>query len=55
MIEGKATLMLYKASETKIAQGEYHSLYLKSDGTVWSFGYNNYGQCGTGILVNKTT
>lgn len=28
-----------------IAGGQYHSLAVKSDGTVWAWGYNNAGQC----------
>ena len=36
------------ATKTKLAVGESHTLLLKSDGTVWSWGRNNYGQCGTG-------
>lgn len=31
-----------------IAAGVNHSLALKSDGTVWGWGINNYGQTGTG-------
>ena len=31
-----------------MADGSYHSLVVKSDRTVWSFGYNNYGQLGIG-------
>jgi alpha-tubulin suppressor-like RCC1 family protein len=31
-----------------IAAGYYHSLAIKSDGTVWSWGYNGNGQMGTG-------
>ena len=33
---------------TAIAAGYEHSLALKSDGTLWATGINNYGQLGTG-------
>jgi alpha-tubulin suppressor-like RCC1 family protein len=36
-----------------IAAGGYHSLFLKSDGSVWSCGYNNTGQLGDGTNTNK--
>ena len=54
---------------TAIAAGSYHSLALASDGTVYTWGYNNYGQLGnnstttsyvpvaittTGVLAGKT-
>ncbi|HHT9159863.1 MAG TPA: hypothetical protein ACFYEH_08365 [Candidatus Brocadiaceae bacterium] len=28
---------------------------LKSDGTVWAWGWNGYGQLGDGTLSNKST
>lgn len=37
----------------KIAAGHMHSVALKSDGTVWSWGYNGTGQLGDGTLVDK--
>ena len=38
-----------------IAAGEYHSLALKSNGTVWAWGRNNYGQLGIGTISDKKT
>ncbi|MGD0251849.1 MAG: Ig-like domain-containing protein, partial [Verrucomicrobiota bacterium] len=37
---------------TKITGGEYHSLFLKSDGSLWSMGWNSYGQLGDGTYNN---
>ena len=34
----------------QIAAGGYHSLALKSDGTVWAWGDNNMGQLGDGTI-----
>ena len=31
---------------TAIAAGEYHTLAIKSDGTLWAWGNNDYGQLG---------
>src|ERR1039457_56456 len=37
---------------TKIAAGDMHSLFLRSDGSLWSMGSDQYGQLGDG---NATT
>ncbi|MZG88400.1 RCC1 repeat-containing protein, partial [Staphylococcus aureus] len=38
-----------------IAGGVYHTIALKSDGTVWAWGYNGYGQLGDGSTTNRST
>ena len=39
--------------QPKIASGGYHSLALKTDGTVWSWGRNNFGQLGDNTNTNR--
>jgi alpha-tubulin suppressor-like RCC1 family protein len=34
---------------TQIAAGAYHSLFLKSDGSLWAMGDEEYGQLGDGV------
>src|SRR5665213_2305530 len=41
---------------TQIAAGRWHSLFLKSDGSLWAMGYNLFGQLGDGttnIIINQ--
>lgn len=33
----------------RVAAGHYHSLVLKTDGTLWTFGANYAGQLGTSV------
>src|SRR5260370_10911397 len=40
---------------TAIAGGWEHSLALKSDSSVWAWGYNFYGQLGNGTNTNSNT
>jgi alpha-tubulin suppressor-like RCC1 family protein len=40
---------------TAVACGEEHSLALKSDGTVWAWGVNEYGQLGDGTKNSHYT
>ncbi|MCL2707022.1 MAG: RCC1 domain-containing protein, partial [Dehalococcoidia bacterium] len=35
--------------------GNNYSLALKSDGTVWAWGGNSYGQLGDGTTTNRST
>ena len=39
----------------QVACGYYHSLFIKSDGTVYSCGYNNSGQLGIGNTTTSYT
>ena len=36
---------------SKVAAGNYHSLSIKTDGTLWAWGWNNYGQLGQGAAT----
>ncbi len=38
---------------TAIMGGEMHNLALKSDGSVWAWGYNKYNQLGDGTTTNR--
>ena len=40
------------SSVVAIAAGNDHSLALKSDGTVWAWGNNSYGQLGVGSTTS---
>ncbi len=42
------------ATTPRVDGGEWHSIALKSDGTVWTWGYNGYGQLGDGTNTNRT-
>jgi alpha-tubulin suppressor-like RCC1 family protein len=38
-----------------VSAGQFHSLFLKSDKTAWSSGYNGGGQLGDGTFTNRNT
>jgi alpha-tubulin suppressor-like RCC1 family protein len=42
-------------SAIAVAAGGLHSLAVKSDGTVWSWGYNNKGQLGDNTTTQRTS
>ena len=39
----------------KISIGRKHGLGIKANGTLWSWGENNYGQLGDGTVINKSS
>jgi alpha-tubulin suppressor-like RCC1 family protein len=41
-------------SGVKLSSGLYHSLALASDGSVYAWGYNGYGQLGNGSTITST-
>ena len=41
------------ANVTAVSAGIYHSLALRSDGTVWSWGWNGVGQLGDGTTLER--
>jgi alpha-tubulin suppressor-like RCC1 family protein len=43
----------YLTDVVQIASGGYHTLALKSDGTVWAWGYNDGVQLGDGTNTNR--
>jgi alpha-tubulin suppressor-like RCC1 family protein len=49
------TVSALPAPAASVAAGDSYSLVLLSDGTVWSFGDNSYGQLGTGSIEGNST
>jgi trimeric autotransporter adhesin len=39
---------------TNICAGAYHNVALKNDGSLWAWGYNNFGQLGDGTTKNRS-
>ena len=44
----------YLSDIVAISAGNNHALALKSDGSLWSWGYNGYGQLGDGTSGDRT-
>jgi alpha-tubulin suppressor-like RCC1 family protein len=48
----KRPKQIVASNVTAIAGGSEHSLFLKSDGSLWAMGWNKYGQLGDGTTNN---
>ncbi|MEW6556881.1 MAG: hypothetical protein AB1349_05935 [Elusimicrobiota bacterium] len=46
---------LYAQTWLKVSGGGYHTIAIKSDGTLWAWGYNGYGELGLGYTTQRTT
>ncbi len=51
---GTVTYTFGSATWTKISIGSYHSLGVKTDGTLWGWGYNEDGELGNGTYDDTT-
>ena len=45
--------MLILTGVVSIALGDQHSMIVKEDGSVWSTGYNEYGQLGDSSVIDN--
>jgi len=53
-VQIKTSESTYLSNITAIAGGQNHTVALKSDGTVWSWGSNSSGQLGDGTTTNRS-
>ena len=47
--------MIVASNVVAVAAGQFHSLFIKSDGSLWGMGLNNSGQLGTGDYIDSDT
>ena len=50
----KSVTAVFTRQLAMVAAGYYHTLALKSDGTVWAWGDNEYGQLGDGTTTERS-
>lgn len=53
-IRGEPVSVAGLANVKDIGTGHYHSLAVRTDGTVWVWGFNSLGQLGDGTTTNRT-
>ena len=47
------SITIKSSGVTAVSAGDFHSLYLKSDGSLWASGLNSSGQLGDGTNTNR--
>lgn len=52
---GLTTSSIFVVGITKITAGDYHTCALMNDATVWCWGYNFWGQLGTGNTLESSS
>ena len=53
MTRRNSPVQIESSGVTTIAAGYYHSLFIKSDGSLWAMGRNTYGGLGDGTTSNR--
>jgi hypothetical protein len=58
---GSASMVIYpqpfytNIPWSSVTAGDSHTVAVRSDGTLWAWGYNNNGQLGTGNVINRSS
>ncbi len=53
--ETNIQVRIVSSGVTAVAAGTVHSLFIKSDGSLWATGFNRYGQLGDNTTTDKHT
>jgi alpha-tubulin suppressor-like RCC1 family protein len=49
------TCIIKTSAGSRMAVGYYHTLFINSDGSLWAWGKNGYGQLGDGTTIDKAS
>ena len=47
-------VQILSSGVSDVSAGQYHSIFAKTDGTLWAFGRNQYGQLGDGTGIDRS-
>ena len=54
-LEFRSTPVQVATGVASVAAGADHTMYVKTDGTLWAMGYNLFGRLGDGTITNRST